>query len=103
MLRASMQSSGIDFDLESIGKADVDPGRQDARDVLRFTDALVTHSPSLDEARAALASTLGEQAVPFVSAAVGNFEMMNRILDATGVPVPRSMAAIAVEIGIEYG
>ena len=94
-----MHASGIELNLHAIG-TDADPGRQDARDLLRFADALVTHS-GLSEARTNLANTLGDRAVPLASGAAGNFEMMNRILDATGVPVPRSMAAIASEIGVE--
>ena len=85
--------------MQSIG-TNADPGRQDARDLLRFADALVTHS-GLSEARTNLANSLGDLAVPLASGAAGNFEMMNRILDATGVPVPRSMAAMASEIGVE--
>ena len=57
MLRASMHASGIELNLHSIG-TDADPGRQDARDLLRFADALVTHS-GLSEARTNLANTLG--------------------------------------------
>ena len=100
MLRASTQASGIELNLQSIG-TNADPGRQDARDLLRFADALVTHS-GLSEARTNLANSLGDLAVPLASGAAGNFEMMNRILDGAGIPVPASTrASVAALVGLD--
>lgn len=101
MLRASVQSAGITMNLEAIGDPAQLTGRDDADALLRFATAVVTHSGDLDDARTHLASVLGAEAVPGASGAAGNFEMMNRILDATGVPVPRSMGAIAPMIGLK--
>ena len=99
MLRASAITTGIDLDLRSVGDHDIDPGRADAVALLRFADAVVGRTSDLADARAALVEVLGADAVVPAAGAAGNFEMMNRLVDAVGVVVPRSMYAIGPEIG----
>ena len=101
MLRASTQVAAIQMDLRSVGDPSMPSGRKDADALLRFTSALVLRQPDLDIARAEVAEILGPDAIGSAAAAAGNFEMMNRILDATGVPVPASMQAIAPELGVD--
>lgn len=77
------------------------PGRDDAAALVRFADALVgAREDRLAAPRTDLAAVLGTGAVAPAAATAGNFEMMNRILDATGVPVPTRLAAIATELGL---
>ncbi len=52
-------------------------------------------------ARAALLGVGGPEAVVRAAACVGNFEMMNRLLDATGVRVTRDGMAVAREPGLD--
>ena len=101
MLRASAAASAIDLDLTSIGNPSAKPGREDAEVLLEFTDALINRTDQLDAARARLVEVLGSEAVVPASGSAGNFEMMNRILDAAGIPVPQSMHdAIGPTIGL---
>jgi len=101
MLRASSLNSGIDLNMRAIGDPTANPGPADAVILLGFAEALVTRDDAgLVTARTALAEQLGPDAVAPAAGAAGNFEMMNRILDATGVPVPRSMGAMAPELGL---
>ena len=101
MLRASAQANGTPIDLRSIGDRQRHPGGDDAAALLRFTDALVGRTPDLDDSRNGVVDVLGLAAVAPAAAAAGNFEMMNRIVDATGIPVPARMAARAPELGLD--
>jgi hypothetical protein len=100
MLRASAQATGISIDLRAIGDRGSDSGRSDGAALLGFTDALVGRTTDLAAARQRLIDELGVDAVAPAAAAAGNFEMMNRVVDAVGVSVPPSMWAIAPEIGL---
>ncbi len=91
MLRASADAAGINLDLTSIGDRSRGPGREDAEVLYAFTDALIGRTDDLDAARARVADVLGSDAVAPASGSAGNFEMMNRILDGAGIPVPASM------------
>lgn len=51
-------------------------------------------------ARTALQDVVGAEGATRAAMAIGNFEMMNRLLDATGVPVPASMGLITRELGL---
>lgn len=100
MLRASARATGVDIDLRAIGDSDRHPGRDDAAVLLKFTDALVGRTSDLDDGRAAVSRLLGAEAVAFAAAAAGNFEMMNRVVDAVGVPISASMRSMATELGL---
>lgn len=100
MLRASAQATGVEIDLRSIGDRNRHPGRDDAAVLLRFTDALVGRTTDLDAVRDAVGELLGPGAVAYAAGAAGNFEMMNRVVDAVGIPVSPSMQAMAAELGL---
>jgi len=91
MLRASADTAAVDFDFTSIANRLRHPGRTDVEHLFAFTDALVQRTAELDVARHDLLQLVGPAGLVAAAGAAGNFEMMNRILDATGVPVPRSM------------
>jgi hypothetical protein len=67
--------------------------------LLAFTEALIT-GLELTDAREHLVAAIGEAAAVRAAITVGNFEMMNRIVDATGVPVPPSMGEVFAELGL---
>ncbi len=100
MLRASAQVNQIDIDPRAIGDRRRAVGRDDAAALLAFTDALVGRTDDLDSARRSVADVMGGRALAPAAAAAGNFEMMNRILDATGVPVPASMWELGPHLGL---
>ena len=100
MLRASAEQSGRPVDLLAVGDPSVDAGVGGGLELVAFVDALVGRSRQLDPARAALLDAVGPEVTSAVARTVGNFEMMNRLLDATGVAVPASMGDIASELGL---
>lgn len=100
MLRAGIQATGVDLDLRTVGNRSHPSARDDAAALLRFTDALIGQTDDLDPARQHLTAVIGPDAVAPAAATAGNFEMMNRLVDAAGVSVPAALAAIAPEIGL---
>lgn len=70
-------------------------------ELLAFADAAVLRDGhEMPDARTALLRTAGEAAVIRAAAVAGNFQMMNRLLDAIGVRVRRSGMALADELGL---
>ncbi|MDH3299979.1 MAG: hypothetical protein OES24_05680 [Acidimicrobiia bacterium] len=66
-----------------------------------FTDAAVLRDGhEMPGARTALRNAAGEAAVIRAAAVAGNFQMMNRLLDAIGVRVRRGGMALADELGL---
>jgi len=103
MLRASAGATGRVINLHSINDPSIESGLRGGRELLAFTNALVGRDDAaIVEARGALIGVLGVEAVVAASGAAGNFEMMNRLVDATGVPVSSRMAEIAVDLDVVY-
>lgn len=102
MLRASAHATGQAIDLRAITDRATDPLIDAGIGLLAFVTALIGGDPSdLDNARTALRDAAGPDAVVRAAAVAGNFQMMNRIVDATGVPIGPSMCAIAADLGLE--
>jgi len=75
--------------------------------LLELATATVLREPArTGKARDALLQQLGPAAVVDTAGTIGNFEMMNRIADATGMPVGqgsrRSNADIIGDLDIAY-
>ena len=99
MLRESALAYGYDIDLEAV----VDTGRTlgiPGGDVLlRFVDAVTgTSSLTLSDAHQAVIQELGPEALVDAAAVFGNFSMMNRIAEGTGIPLAKQMAAREVDL-----
>lgn len=99
MLRASAIASGLSIDLRAIADPTIGLGVPGGASLLAFTDALID-GIGIDEARARLVAAVGEEGAVRSALTAGNFEMMNRVVDATGVPVPPSMAEVFAAIGV---
>ncbi len=76
------------------------PMADGAAEILAFTRALVRRTDDLATARTTLRAKLGDAGTAAVAGSVGNFEMMNRILDATGVPTPGTITDIEQRLRI---
>ena len=101
MLRASGQTTDRPNDLTAIVDPMRDPLLPAGPELLAFVDAAVLRdADELPTARRALLDRAGPAAVVRAAAVAGNFEMMNRLLDAIGVPVSRRQADLASELGL---
>ena len=63
-------------------------GVPQAKELVAFADAAIgTDAEALDQARAALISVLGAEAMVDAAAVIGGFDGITRIADATGIPL----------------
>ncbi len=116
MLRASIETTGAEVDLRGVASGDeaeigAIPG---AGALLGLVEAVLpldgeAADPGIAEAaRARVRDELGAEALVDAAAVIGNFERMNRIADATGIPLdpPVNVATedLRSELGIDrYG
>ena len=101
MLRASAATSGQQLDLRAIADPTIDLRIPAGAELLEFTSALINDA-GLSEARSRLVVAIGEDGAARAALTAANFEMMNRIVNATGVPVPSSMTEVFVELGLTF-
>ena len=101
MLRASADHNQVVVDLGAIRDPTIDSGLPAGHELLALTDAAVLRDADEREvAFAGLRGAVGERAAVRAAAVVGNFEMMNRLLDGIGVGAPPGSDAIAADIGV---
>ena len=88
MLRASTESFEIELTPEGITDPSVDSGIPGGQALVAFVGAVLLGD---EEARAAargrVRQELGKRALIDAAGCIANFEMMNRIADATGMPI----------------
>ena len=105
MLRASAIASSRRVDPRAVTNPAIDSQLAGGRELLRFTDAALTGDGlELAEARTAVRRSAGDAALVDAAGVIGNFEMMNRIADAVGMPVGKGtrkrMADVIDELGL---
>ncbi len=90
MLRESAISFGYELDLAAIGDPSLPVGVPGGTALLHFVDVVLGKSDgSLADAQRDIITALGPEALVDAAAVFGNFEMMNRIAEGSGVPIPR--------------
>ncbi|WP_156119256.1 MULTISPECIES: hypothetical protein [Modestobacter] len=93
------KTTGQSADLRPVVDDRIDPGLAWGIELRDLATAMVT-GQRLDESRRALSQEGGPQVAAAAVGVCANFEMMNRILDATGCPVPDSLHFVAGLLGI---
>ncbi|NNC90968.1 MAG: hypothetical protein HKN80_00610 [Acidimicrobiia bacterium] len=106
MLRASAEVTTTPLDPRSITDRSVDPLLPHGVALLDFVDAVLGGRESeQSSARAGVLTALGPTGLVDAAGVIANFEMMNRIADATGMPVGKGTRQRTVEwrtlIGID--
>ena len=88
MLRWSAETTGRAWDPRSITDPSVDPLLPGGRELVALVDATHGSDPGeLDRARRGVQDVLGDAALVDAAGVIGNFNQMNRLADATGIPV----------------
>ncbi len=88
MLRASAQVTTTPLEPRAITDRSLDPLLPHGMALLDFVDALLVGSETdRTRTREKLLADMGSASLVDAAAVVGNFQMMNRIADATGMPV----------------
>lgn len=88
MLRESAKAFEYDLNMEAVRDPSLPIGVPGGNLLLRLVDALLTDSEPADEVRREIVDQLGPAALVDAASVFGNFEMMNRIADASGIPIP---------------
>lgn len=101
MLRASARETGRPYDLSAITHPDRDTRLPAGTELVDFVTAVIQRPADLPAARARLVETVGAAGTIRAAAVAANFQMMNRLVDATGVPIGPSLREIAAELELE--
>jgi len=101
MLRASIRKAGGELDLRGV-VSDADPRVEHGRALVALATALVRRErEALARARDELCAAAGAPAAAAAIAVAATFEMMNRIVDGTGLPINPATRGVARELGLE--
>lgn len=101
MLRASAHHHHEDINLLGVGRPNVDVGLPGSRVLSALVEATVLRDgDEIERVRTQAIEVLGSGATARAVQVTGNFEMMNRLLDAVGVDPPDGMLAIGDAIGV---
>jgi hypothetical protein len=89
LLRASGDHQGKDIDLTTvIGEADGDGGVAHGAILASFAEAIMgADDTQLNAARTAVQTALGDAALVDAAAVAANFNAIDRVADATGIPI----------------
>jgi len=88
MLRESAIAFGYVFDPAAIADPAIPTGIPGGPTLLRFVDALLGRSDrSLEDARRDIVDELGPEALVDAASVFGNFQMMNRVAEGTGIHI----------------
>jgi len=107
LLRASSQHRGQTVDLQGVmGAADGDGGIPHGALLVAFAEAVLGDDPDiLSETRQAVSRALGEAAMVDAAAVAGGFNAIDRVADATGIPIDEerveSTASLRQDLGID--
>ena len=89
MLRESSLAFGYDIDIRAISNDTFDSGVPGGDVLLPFVDVVMTGTASnMQAARDAIVDRLGEESLVDAAGTYGNFQMMNRVAEGTGIPTP---------------
>lgn len=103
MLSWSAQTTNVPVDLRAVVDPRVDPLLPAGRELVAFADSVLAE-PNPAAART-LREAHGEQALVFAASVIANFQMMNTVADATGMPVGKGSriknADLIEELGLD--
>ena len=101
MLRESANAQSQPVNIKAVSNAAQMPELPLGSELRAFVDAIVLQdADELTVARADLEAAGGTGAVVRAAAVCANFEGINRIVDAIGVPVNKKFYDIGVELGV---
>lgn len=105
LLSLSSQTAGLDADVTAAVNSEGDSGVEQGELLINFTTAAVKGEPELAKLRAKVLSELGPLGLVGAAAIIGNFSMVNRIADATGIPLDPAIedfySIIPEDLGLE--
>jgi len=101
MLRASLHETGHELHARVIKEGCGTCGVPAGNDIRALVDACVLRDVNeYPDARVRTELRLGRDTADRIVMVAANFEMMNRLLDAIGVPVAAATTGLAAEMGL---
>ncbi|MGI9667999.1 MAG: hypothetical protein ACR2N2_13035 [Acidimicrobiia bacterium] len=90
MLRASASVFEYDLDVRGLTDPTIDTGVQGGFELIALVDSVLgTSNDNPDNASEAVVDALDEASLLDAASVFGNFEMMNRVAEASGIPIPK--------------
>lgn len=86
-LRASALAFDYPLDIAALRHPSLSIGVPGGNLLLRFVDALLVASEPLAIVQQQIIEELGPESLVDAASVFGNFEMMNRVAEATGIPI----------------
>ena len=96
MLSWSAEHIGYDLDIRAIGDPGFACGIPGGNALLGLVDAVLTEG-NLAAAHDAIRAELGDGALVHAAGVLGNFQMMNRIAEGTGIPIPKQRITASMD------
>jgi len=94
MLSSSANAYGFDLNIAAVANLEIPTRIPGGTELLRLVDAVISgESSAIRSAQASVINILNPESMVDAAAVFGNFEMMNRVAEGSGIPV----AAQAVE------
>jgi hypothetical protein len=88
MLSSSAIAYDYDLDIAAIRDPSIPTGIPGGTELLHFVDALIARAPDdLARAQTAIIDTLDQESLVDAAAVFGNFEMMNRVAEGSGIAI----------------
>jgi hypothetical protein len=104
LLRESSNAKGEGYDLNLLTGADGDGNIAHGALLVSFADAVLgSDDRRLDEIRAAIRSRMGDAALVDAAAIVATFNAIDRVADATGIPIEDNKAESTADIRAALG
>ena len=105
LLRASGVTHNRDYDLNAVtGAMQSDAGVPHGRLLVEFAEAVLSQDgEALASARAALRAAIGPAGLADAAGVVGLFNAIDRVADATGIPLEAEKAAASADVRAVLG
>jgi hypothetical protein len=87
MLRASSSAFEYDLDVDALRDPAIPTGVPGGNLLLRLVDAVLVHTEPLEHVHLEIVDELGPEALVDAASVFGNFEMMNRVAEVSGIPI----------------
>ncbi|MGB5380325.1 MAG: hypothetical protein WBO25_04905 [Acidimicrobiia bacterium] len=89
MLRASSSAFGYSVELDALRDPTIPAGVPGGNLLLRLVDAVLVRTEPLKQVHDEIIGELGPEALVDAGSVFGNFEMMNRVAEVSGIPIPQ--------------
>lgn len=97
MLRVSSTMAGTEVQIAAVNGGHADAGVEQAANLLAFTEAVMRGEPAAIE-RERLRAVLSPESFVDVAAVIGSFNTVDRIADATGIPLDPVMHEMSTDV-----